>query len=161
MKKYLLLMLVVCGIFFYGCSSKQNVASLSLAVNDGVVANQVEQSGVELKIIPNYEKRELNVSYRKSGQADPGPATSNGVVGGDYFDRFLVIADYVSSGELDAYVDKNFTGEGKGALSIVSVAENGVIVRFKVSPNQEGAVLENFRSLYLDLVNLLTESVQV
>lgn len=164
MKKYLLLCgILVISLVIAGCASKPRISSLELKVDDGSVAPEYF-SATDLMITPDYDKRELKLNYSKSlpeGQGED--VTSEGTVGGDYFDRFELLEDSIYSGDMDSLdPDKDFPGfTGGGTFDVLVVGKDGQNKDYSLGVYRDEDMVEDFRSFYLDLVNLLTESVPV
>lgn len=163
MKKYLLLCgVLVISLVMAGCSSQQRISSLELKVDDG----QVEPayfSVTDLKITPDYDKRELKVVYSKAFPQVKGdvPVASEGTVGGDYFDRFELLEDDIYSGAMDSYAGGELKDATKGTFAVMVAGKDGQNKSYQVGWDESEEMIEDFRSFYLDLVNLLTESVPV
>ncbi len=135
MKKFFAVILVVLvSILFVGCSPAQKVTTLTFAIDETV-----------LVVTPDYEKRELEVSY-----ADKEAEASQGAVAGEYFDRFDDVVKWLYKKEIPV----NEKGEVK--ISTVSADGDKQVV---VDWNDDIKGIDKAQAFYTDLTNLFSEDI--
>ncbi len=158
-----LFLIVVAVAFFSACfGSNGNVLVLHIETTDGSIPPQF-YSETDLMVSPIYEDRTLSLEYTRvypdrTEETLDADVDTGGIVGGENFDRFEEIVELI----------KGFDYEGKdegtigGSTLIVDLEfVNGEHRRFEIDWNNESEGLEEIRSFYLDLSNMLTEEVPV
>ncbi len=135
MKKFFAVILIaLVSILFSGCSPAQKVTTLTFSIGETV-----------LVVTPDYEKRELEVSY-----SDKEAEASQGAVAGEYFDRFDDVVEWLYK--------KEIVSNEKGTVKISTVSSEGAKeVMIDWNDNVKG--IDYAQAFYTDLTNLFSEDI--
>lgn len=156
MKKFLILSaILLIPVFLWGCFSKEaTVAKVTMYVSD-------QTANASVEIIPDYQKRTLDLTYKKSNlAAKKDEIATTGQVGGEYFDRFEKLVKFVSEKSKVVSADKNID-ENQGVFKIVVEKSDKEASQIETYWNDSMEGLEELRTFYLDVTTMLTESEQV
>lgn len=120
-----------------------------------------QTANAELKMVPDYKKRTLELTYKKDDlQSKKDEVATTGQVGGEYFDRFEKVAQFVAE-KSKAVSDDVKTDKNQGVFKIVVEKSDNEASQFETYWNDSLTGLEEVRTFYLDVTTLLTESEQV
>lgn len=135
MKKFFAVILIaLVSILFSACSPAQKVTTLTFAIDDTV-----------LVVTPDYEKRELEVSY-----SNKEAEVTQGSVAGEYFDRFDDVVKWLYK--------KEIPNNEKGTVKISAAAADGdkeVIIDW----NDEVKGVDSTQAFYTDVISLFAEDI--
>lgn len=178
MKKILFSIFIVSSaMVFAGCfGGSSRVASLTFTGNDSNRIPLQYYSEIRMEILPNYKERTLNVRYTsvhpKKSEVSPEELTQNpaeedvnatGSVGGEYFDRFEEVVEFVREYEVPEGLKEEVIPASSVTFSVKLENLNDKV--YEISAGwEEGAdkpEFEDMTTLYLDLAKLLTEEEQV
>jgi hypothetical protein len=163
MKKiFLLFAFVFSAVLFFGCSlfqSSGDVLSLKFLVSDESAPEGYYAEAV-LSFVPDYELRTVSVNYTLDFPSDEGELPdsrnidSEGVIGGEYFERFERIIS-----ALDPEVVGVNTSDSAENFTVVLEKKNGVLEEYDLAFVDDESLIELLSVYYLDVVELFTEEV--
>ena len=162
-KVFHLLLIGVVAAVFSGCfGSGGDVLVLNIGSNDGSVPPQF-YSEAALMITPIYEDRTLSLEYKlvypnRTEETLDEDIDAAGIVGGENFDRFEEIVQLIKDSD---YSNELSESVGGGNLTVDLELINGDTRNFDVDWNNDSPGLEEIRTFYFDLNNLLTEEAPV
>ncbi len=166
-KNILVCTFLISVLVFSGCdwfaSPDNDVVSLRFSVAEDSVPEEF-YAEAELKVVPDYELRTLAVDYTlffpyRTEMTDLADIDTEGVIGGDYFDRF---EDIIGILKMDTYEEiKNEELKVVGAYNfIVEVEREGEKVdTYWLGWHEEFEKFEEIDSFYIDVVALFMEDV--
>ncbi|PIZ76705.1 hypothetical protein COY05_00425 [Candidatus Peregrinibacteria bacterium CG_4_10_14_0_2_um_filter_38_24] len=170
MKKiiYSVILVAIFGLVYAGCSvfgaKVEDVFSIEFYIDDGNIPDDYFSVST-LKLIPSPGDRTLSLDYGRtypkaegSVKAQNPDVKNNGVVGGEFYDRFEEAVALILDGKLknsDSY-DAS-TGVGKFAVSLN--LKNGKNQKYDYSMIQNDVEFDPVRSLFLDVTNLFSQDV--
>lgn len=151
-----MLTVVLMSVGLTACLGSRDVAKLSIGVTD-------QKGTTSLVLTPDYAKRTFSVDYKKdSSDKLQKSVTANGQMGGEYFDRFesmsKVVKNYAKSPvntalpPVDIYYDR---------LKAVVEGTDKIISTMEVPLNDTSKDVQELKSLYNDIVKLLTAAAPV
>jgi len=169
MKKiiYSLILVAIFGLVYTGCSvfnvKASDVVSAQFYVDDGnIPADYFSVSN--LKLTPSVNDRTLSLDYSRSYPKASGSAKiqnpdvkNNGVVGGEFFDRFDEITSLILEGKLKSAAYDPSTGVGK--FEVTLNFKNGKSQKYDYSMIQNDTGFDSVKSLFTDLTNLFSQDV--
>lgn len=178
MKKILLSIFVVFSVLVLaGCfGSSSKVASLTFTGNDSTAIPPQYYSETKMEIFPSYKERTLNVRYTtvhpkklevsaEELVADPGEDDINatGSVGGEYFDRFEEVVEFVKEYEApEDLKEETVSGElPTFGVKVESLRGKVYEISNYWEARENDPEFKEMTTLYLDLAKLLTEEEQV
>ncbi|MDP2642301.1 MAG: hypothetical protein Q8P62_00470 [Candidatus Peregrinibacteria bacterium] len=170
MKKiiYSVILVAIFGLVYAGCSvfgaKAEDVVSIEFYIDDGNIPDDYFSVST-LKLIPSLGDRTLSLDYVRSYPKASGSVKAqnpdvknNGVVGGEFYDRFEESIALILDGKLknsDSY-DVS-TGVGKFVVSLNF--KNGKNQKYDYSMIQNDVEFDPVRSLFLDVTNLFSQDV--
>lgn len=178
MRKILLNIFVVFSVLVLaGCfGNSSRVASLTFTGNDSTAIPPQYYSETKMEILPNYKERILSVRYTtvhprklevpaEELVADPGEDDINaiGSVGGEYFDRFEEVTEFVKEYEAPEDLKEGTISVGSATFGVKVESLRGKV--YEISnyweARENNPEFREMTTLYLDLAKLLTEEEQV
>lgn len=142
MKKGILFLSFLSLLVFSSCSffggSKQDIAYLRFSVQD-----------VEMSFQPDYELRTMAVKYSLSSNI-----SNEGVIGGEFFDRFEEI---LSSTSKDIWKEQKDPSSPTFTISVEK--ENGEIKQYDLYTVGDQGVFKMVEQFYLDVIDLFSQDV--
>ena len=156
---FLAFLLAVLRVLFWDLDT--SVSEITFSYNDGAVS-PAYYTEASLKIVPDYQIRSLNVGYEsvysyRTDETDGVDIDTEGVIGGEYFDRFEGVIGLLH----DDLVETGGTCVGGHNLSYEMVDETGELSNEQLYLcGDYSEDVEFIRDFYFDVVGLLTEDTE-
>ncbi|MFA6305753.1 MAG: hypothetical protein WC651_03420 [Candidatus Gracilibacteria bacterium] len=170
MKKiiYSLILVSIFCLAYAGCSffgtEVSDIVSAEFYIDDGNIPDDYFSVST-LKLTPGLDDRTLSLDYMRSYPKATGSAKiqnpdvkNNGIVGGEFYDRFEETVDLVLKGDLkssEAY--DSSSGVGKFVVTLNS--KDGKSQKYDYSLIQNDIEFDSVKSLFTDLTNLFNSDV--
>jgi len=158
MKKILLVsILLVCFIFVSGCKAGKDSSAVETLTFKSVIAeaDDSQEERVEIVLKPDYDLRTLAVSYSTTEK------TEEGVIGGDFFERFSAVVSLIEEDELVSLEGDDEAA--KGAITVVLKYDDdddeNYTRMFSYYGGDETQGIEQLADYYADLKTLFTQDV--
>lgn len=147
---------------FLGCSffsdGKKEISSLNFSVKDNSESG-TNYSEANIFFKPDYELRTLTVNYSlifpyKTEDENVSNISTEGVIGGEFFDRFEEILDATSK---DIW---NTQKDAKAGTFLISIEKkNGDKKEYDLYTLDDKKVFELIENFYLDVIDLFSKDV--
>lgn len=171
MKKiiYSIILVAIFGLVYAGCSAftakPADVASVEFYVDDGNIPADLFSIS-SMKLSPAAGKdRTLSLEYSRtypkasgSAKAQNPDVKNNGVVGGDFYDRYEEMMNLVFEGKLKS-ADVYDASTGVGQFAVIITFKNGKVQKYDYSAIQNDPSFDTIKSLFIDLTNLFSQDV--
>ncbi len=162
MKKRILFLSFLFLFVFSACTffnnSKEDVSYLRFSVKDDA-SNGTQSQEVQISFQPDYELRTMSVKYSlifpyKTDVTENSDISNEGVIGGEFFDRFEKILDATKK---DIW---NKQKDSTAPTFIISVEkENGEIKDYDLYAVEDEEVFKTIEQFYLDVIDLFSQDV--
>ncbi len=170
MKKviYSFILVGIFSLIYTGCSlfnlKASDVVSAEFYVDDGNIPDDYFSVST-FKLTPSLTDRTISLDYARlypkaseSVKLENPEVKNNGIVGGEFFDRFDEMTDLVLDGKLKNSVEYDpATGVGKFELTLNF--KNGKSQKYDYSMIQNDVEFDSIKSLFTDLTNLFSQDV--
>lgn len=162
MKKLILAFLGILLVFVaISCWGSPKMKSLTFLVNDGPISPEYYSESV-VGIIPNYDDRTLNVTFQqtypyKTEESEFADFTTSGSIGGEFFDRYEQIVEYVLNYE--SVETEPILGAGVFLVELQNLKGKVYSIETTVGAAIEG--MDELNQFYLEVKDLLTEEAPV
>lgn len=162
MGKKLFLSFISLSLIFFGCAGgDKKISSLSYFTDNGAVSPPYYYEST-LVFVPDYELRTLEVDYSvfypfRTEETESVDIDTEGVIGGDYFDRFEEVVNLFEKGNFDDFKKEGIVGAGR--FDVVLEKEDGSLGKYSFMGVAENKNFETVKSFHDDVVTLFTEDV--
>lgn len=147
-----------------GCFGAIKMKSLSFYVNDGAILPQY-YSESKLELVPNYDDRTLAVAFSqvypyRTAETAVEDFSTEGIIGGEYFDRYEQIVDFILKYEMPAKSKASLT-EVQRVFLVNLENLRGEKYSIETLWEESDSDIETLRAFYLEVKTLLLESAPV
>ncbi|MCK9186670.1 hypothetical protein M0P48_04515 [Candidatus Gracilibacteria bacterium] len=170
MKKviYSLILVAIFSLVYAGCSifevKPSEIVSVEFYIDDGNIPNDYFSVST-LKLTPSLTDRTISLDYERSYpkasesiKIQNPDVKNNGVVGGEFYDRFEEMTVLVLDGDLKNS-DKYDVSTGVGKFELTLNSKDGGSQKYDYSMIQNDTEFDSVKSLFTDLTNLFSQDV--
>lgn len=161
MKKLVFIVLVIVLGLFTACSNRSDVALMHLYVDEGPDVPRYMFSETNLDFVPDYTKRNLSVKYarvfpQRTDQTDSEDVLTDGVLGGEFFDKFVKLVDRFEK-PYDILSDSEV--DGGSNLKVRIETNDGKAKEYDIRLAKDDADFSLVNSFYTDVMALFTQDI--
>ncbi|MBD3360527.1 hypothetical protein GF366_01865 [Candidatus Peregrinibacteria bacterium] len=162
MGKKLFLSFISLSLIFFGCTNGGNkISSLNYFTDNGAVSPPYYYES-SLIFVPDYELRTLEVSYSvvypfRTEETESIDVDTEGIIGGNYFDRFEKIVNLFESGKFDDLKEEDIVGAG--GFDVILEKEGSSVEKYSFRGVTENKNFKTVKSFHDDVVALFSEDL--